>query len=278
MIANITQAIGILLRRFPCIHAGVKETFTKYLLKSQGIKTKYSFNLIGSDAMCSGEFEPEETHQIIDLLKGCNTFVNIGANVGYYSCLARSLGAKVIAFEPLNRNFQILKHNLQINNYSDIELFQIELGAKVSLSKIYGGGTSASLLKGWANNSTDYHELISTNTLDNMIGCRENNGRMLILIDVEGFEYEVLLGSSLILNKEPAPIWFVEICINEHQANGMTINPNLVRTFEKFFNAGYIAEKAGSDSGMISISDVLKWSRGEDLPKTHNFIFKKNNP
>lgn len=47
--------------------------------------------------MASGDFEPEETRLIQDLLQEVDTLVNIGANVGYYCCHALSLGKRVIA-------------------------------------------------------------------------------------------------------------------------------------------------------------------------------------
>ena len=43
------------------------------------------------------------------------TWADLGANVGAFTCLAASLGAKVYAFEPHPENFQLLEQNVKLN-------------------------------------------------------------------------------------------------------------------------------------------------------------------
>lgn len=66
----------------------------------------------------SGQWEPYESKLVSTLLAPGQTFIDIGANIGYYTLLAArrvgSLGS-VFAFEPEARNFGLLQRNLELN-------------------------------------------------------------------------------------------------------------------------------------------------------------------
>lgn len=58
-----------------------------------------------------GQYEPAETHLVKSLLRRGDTFVDAGANIGYYTALAASIVAptgSVIAFEPDPYCFELL--------------------------------------------------------------------------------------------------------------------------------------------------------------------------
>lgn len=224
--------------------------------------------------MESGEFEPEETKQVCTLLREAAVFVNVGANTGYYVCHARKLGKRVLAVEPLDQNVQLLQRNLIANGWNDVEVLPVALGDHVGLEKLYGGGTAASLVVGWAGAPTTHYRVVPVTTLDHLLGDRFAGEKMLILIDVEGFEVNVLRGAARQLARRPAPVWFVEICLDEHQPQGATVNPDLQATFELFWQHGYTAHKAGCESGPVTTEDVSDWAAGQNLPRTHNFMFQ----
>jgi tRNA/tmRNA/rRNA uracil-C5-methylase (TrmA/RlmC/RlmD family) len=74
------------------------------------------FDFIKQEFKKSGTWEPKTTDYIKKHLKKGQTFVDVGANVGYYSILASELGAKVIAFEPSKDNRELLEQNIKDNN------------------------------------------------------------------------------------------------------------------------------------------------------------------
>ena len=45
----------------------------------------------------------------------CPVWLDLGANIGTFSCLASSKGSRVIAFEPEPDNFELLEHNVALN-------------------------------------------------------------------------------------------------------------------------------------------------------------------
>ncbi len=67
-----------------------------------------------------GVYEPMETALLREYLKPGQTFVDVGANIGYYTLLAaRAVGPKgrVYAFEPDPANFKLLEKNTAANGY-----------------------------------------------------------------------------------------------------------------------------------------------------------------
>jgi hypothetical protein len=73
-------------------------------------------------AFFTGEYDSDLTEILSSLLKPDDYFLDIGANIGFYSVLigakirAMGGGGKVIAFEPFEGNFKRLIDSLNINN------------------------------------------------------------------------------------------------------------------------------------------------------------------
>jgi FkbM family methyltransferase len=66
-----------------------------------------------------GIWEPFETSLVLRLLRPGDVFVDVGANVGYFSVLAASVvGAQgaVFAFEPDPDNYRLLRANAELND------------------------------------------------------------------------------------------------------------------------------------------------------------------
>lgn len=266
--------IASLLRRFPLLHAAARGANIHRIVSRQPVKTPLGFRFAGPSAMENGSFEPQETKLINQLLERVEVFVNIGANTGYYVCLARSRGtSSVVAIEPLEQNVQLLQRNIKANDWDDVEILPVGLGSKVNLLKLYGGGTAASFIPGWAGAHSEVYRLVPVTTLDNVLSNRFLGKRLLIVMDVEGFELQVLQGAILQLARNPAPIWFVEICMSEHQPNGVKINPAVRATFELFEKHGYRAQLASDEASEVRRENWLDWSEGRNLPSTHNFLF-----
>lgn len=141
--------------------------------------------------------------EVTDLIKTClvksDVFIDIGANVGYYACMACSLGKYVVAVEPLELNLRYLLNNLQHNGWNDVEVFPLGLSSQPGVTKIFGSGTGASLVSGWAETSSAYCKIIPLSTLDIVLGQRFKGKQLLIKTDVEGAEYMLLKGSTQIL-------------------------------------------------------------------------------
>ena len=120
------------------------------------VRTPLGFLFTGDRGMMDGRFEAEETAFVREHLRDADVFINIGANIGYYTCLALQDNKPAVAVEPMPRNLRCLYHNIALNGWQErVEVFPLALGAKPGLMEIYGGGTTASLVKGWSGSWSD---------------------------------------------------------------------------------------------------------------------------
>ena len=139
---------------------------------------------------------------------------------------------------------------------------------------MWGSGTGASLVKGWAANPDTLVKLVPISTLDRILGAELNSKRSLILVDIEGAEKMMLEGAKNTLINNPRPIWIVEIASTEHQPAGVKFNPNFISTFKLFIDCGYkvyAIDEPHKALQMDSISDAVNL---KEKFRTNNFIFR----
>jgi FkbM family methyltransferase len=111
--------------------------------------------------MQNGNFEITETKILIKLFSQADIFVNVGANFGYYICIARNMGLRSIAIEPVPINQRILKQNIIENNWDqNVILHPIACGNSDGNITIYGEGTGASIIPGWAQNPSTLKHVV----------------------------------------------------------------------------------------------------------------------
>lgn len=237
--------------------------------------TPLGFRFAGNRAMELGTFEPEETELVRRLLEHSDAMINVGANIGYYCCLSIGAGKQVVAFEPIELNVRQLLKNLRANQWGGrAEVYPIALSSEVGVVEIYGSGTAASMVSGWAGIPRSDVRLVPASTLDLVIGTRFSGRSCLVIIDVEGAEHAVLQGAGALLHATPKPVWMVEIAVQEHQPEDHRVNPLLRQTFQKFWSAGYSAYTADQQLRLILETEVERAEvTGQSPFPTHNFLF-----
>jgi FkbM family methyltransferase len=238
------------------------------------VLTPLGFRIIGHPDMERGQYEMTEVEIVRKYLSSAEVFINVGANIGYYCCIARKAGKQVIAFEPIDLNLQYLYLNLKANGWDDVEVVPVAVSNRVGLTDIHGWGTGASLIHGWAGTPEGFSRTVPVSTLDTILGNRLVGKRCVFLVDVEGVERQVIEGAMNQLTLLPKPIWIVEISVTEHQPNGIAINPNLLATFELFWKNGYQASTVEEQPLIVSREEILAIieSRKSSF-NTHNFLF-----
>jgi FkbM family methyltransferase len=146
-----------------------------------------------------GVFERMETGLVSAWLKPGMVFVDVGANVGYYSLLAASLvGAqgRVVAVEPSPYAYQRLKQTITSGNLPNIAAVQLALGsANTTLDLPMPSET------GWIHSPSFFSDDVAKVNVKvrKLDDCMDEWGISvvdLIKIDVEGFELEVLRGAE----------------------------------------------------------------------------------
>jgi methyltransferase, FkbM family len=226
------------------------------------------------ELMRKGTFEPEETRILSAVFETVDVFIDVGANVGYYCCLALQKNKAVVAFEPQLQNLACLYQNLTSNGWQDkAEVFPLALSTSPGLLSLFGAsGPSASLVKHWAGYSSRFSQLVPTNTLDNVLSGRFADKRLVIKIDVEGAEFQVLEGALATIARRPKPIWLIEVCFREYHPAG--VNPDYLKIFQLFWASGYRCHAADDHCSPVLPGDVERWlSTGVRELNTFNYVF-----
>ncbi len=159
--------------------------------------------------MVNGSFEENETKIIKTLVPHFECFIDIGAHIGYYSCLIKQLNPKIaiIAFEPYSENIRSLEKNLKINNAKAI-IHPVGLGIKKENLILYGNDASASIIEKVYRQIPKKKTSVDIDKLDNYSGEIPTGSSVFIKIDVEGNEFFILKGSNQFI-KNIRPIGFI---------------------------------------------------------------------
>lgn len=89
--------------------------------------TMFLDSLDSSRLALHGIYEPYETQLVLNTVKKGDVVIDIGANIGYYTLIFAKLvgeNGKVLAFEPDPTNFELLKKNINVNGYHNVDLQQ----------------------------------------------------------------------------------------------------------------------------------------------------------
>lgn len=260
---------------------GLRELFKTHLFYSGRARTLpqgfrfVATNSHGHKLMLDGSFELDEAEVFLTQLDACDVFVDVGANIGYYTCMARSRGKQVIALEPMPFNLRFLFSNLQLNGWEEqVEVFPLGAGAGPGFAELYSGSsTGASLVKGWAFSTGVIHRTIAINSLDNLFADRFAGRKVFVKIDIEGAEHAALRGATKLMSQTPAPVFAVEITLDQFYPGSK--NPHFADSFKLFFDLGYRACIAQPPMTPVTQADVEAWFSGQKSTQLYNFLFVK---
>lgn len=145
--------------------------------------------------MFLGLFEPAETRLVRRLLSPGDTFVDVGAHIGWFTTVAsRCVGSsgRVIACEPYPENLAVLRANLELNACSNVAVVCSAIGAAQGTVTLASSGDSGSVTAlDWANQGRVTVPMVR---LDDVA---EAHGPIALLkMDVEGWESHVLEGAT----------------------------------------------------------------------------------
>jgi FkbM family methyltransferase len=143
-------------------------------------------------------YEPITTLVLQELVRPGDTFMDVGANIGFYSLIlsANRPGLQVIAFEPNPKAHGLLKANAAANQLCQIVCAPLAISdtTGTALLHLSASDMSASLRRDFDFHPTDTVE-VRTTTLDNYLLHARTQGRLAIKVDVEGHEAAFFRGA-----------------------------------------------------------------------------------
>ena len=190
--------------------------------KNKLILGKYEFQTIKNDQGISTELqiyeshEPLTTHLIINELKQDMVCIDLGSNIGYYAVIESNIigeSGKIFAIEPSPINFPILKLNLENQKKNNFVAYTIGIGDKnEEMEFIISAKSNWSRIRmnNEKINSEDKVIKIPVKTLNSFVNENDIKKIDILRMDVEGFEYSILLGANEVLEKFK-PKLFIEI-------------------------------------------------------------------
>jgi FkbM family methyltransferase len=161
------------------------------------------------------DFEVPAMTTLFSLMKQGDWIVDIGANMGAVTLAAADRvgpAGHVFSFEPHPDNFRRLRHNVSLNNYSNLTLIQKGLGERATtLPMTTEREDNKGLYRVEELPKKGNAALVEVVTLDEYLMDQGPLSHIdLIKIDVEGYEMKVLAGAKNTIQRF-RPTLFVEV-------------------------------------------------------------------
>jgi FkbM family methyltransferase len=164
--------------------------------------------VIGRGIAAQRVYEPAVTRAVEAVLRPGMAFLDVGANIGYFSLLAASCvgpGGKVFAFEPSQTNVKLLHASRVLNGFDNVQIFPLAAGRDWELS-FYDGSHSNGWVSPIASKPEDLlpRAVVLAAPLAAILPADRRID--MIKIDVEGAEYQALQGARAVIERDHPPI------------------------------------------------------------------------
>ncbi|MCP5523927.1 MAG: FkbM family methyltransferase [Verrucomicrobiales bacterium] len=189
----------------------------------------------------------EELAFLAEHCRGAGTFLDVGANVGFYSLAMISRGAgRALAVEPLPTAFGRMTFNIQANGFEErIQAVQAALGAErttVRITEMTGDLGGSSIVKGNLPGRSIEVPLLP---LGELLQERSFSRVDAMKIDVEGMEDRVL---APFFAKAPRTLWPQAVVI-EH-THGEDWREDILEIMQR---AGYRSVRKNRSNALLTL-------------------------
>lgn len=200
------------------------------------IKMRLDINsYMGGSIFWCGFHHVNEIIYLNNFLKNDMVFIDIGANQGEFSLFAASklIKGKVISFEPVGYQYNMLKKNIELNNFNNVEINKFGLSNRTESLPIYTSSNSdlhsgvheglSTLFK--SESRSELQETVQLKVFDE-IYFEFLNRLDFVKIDIEGAELFALKGMIKTLSKFKPDI-LIEISEETFKAAGYDVKEML---------------------------------------------------
>ena len=190
-----------------------------YLLDPEQMSQRFMLN----DFTAGRLYEAETSNFIGSLLQPGDTFIDIGAHVGYFSMLAAALvgptGA-VFSFEPDATNYAHLIDHIEVNRATSIRPMHMAVGATPGVAEFFVNADNDGGHALWEVGRHPFNERsresptsrrVYVTSLDHIFADRDMSRLRAIKIDAEGAEFAILVGARGLLRQYRVPFVIAEV-------------------------------------------------------------------
>ena len=202
------------LRRICHYHVTERAGEVLFVLRGRRISLPISSPVFKEMAFSRHEC-PTTTVFLKHVLPG-DTIWDVGANIGYYTCLAATLAGeegRVVAIEPNPENFRLLSDNVAALRFHNVSLIRTALADYEGEAQMQNADrvTSESSLVISGMGDSDRPNVVSVITGDILSTTHNAPLPDFVKIDVEGFEHEALRGLKGVLAHPRCTKLFCEV-------------------------------------------------------------------
>ena len=168
-------------------------------------------------------YEAETSHFIGSILSPGDTFVDIGAHVGYFSMLASALvgpAGRVHAFEPEASNHAHLLEHMELNGATNLLPNFMAVGAAPGIARFHVNADNDGGHALWEVGRHPFNERsrarpttrrVCLTSLDHYFAERDVSRLKAIKMDAEGAEHSILQGGRDVIARSGVPFIVSEI-------------------------------------------------------------------
>ena len=219
-----------------------------------------------------GYYEKEVGDLLKKILRQKDVFIDIGANIGYFSLLSATISpsAKVISFEPVKDLFQKIKENVSINDCKNIVAINAAVGETNEQRELFLSTPDNLGMSSFQQpeNYAGRKENVEVIAIDDWFKTSGLTKVDLIKLDIEGSELAALKGMRSVL-EEQRPVLIAEI--NPETLSLFGLNQSDIYNYLNQLNF---------DRYLISENARLEQLNSNEINQTINVLFihkdKKN--
>jgi FkbM family methyltransferase len=172
----------------------------------------------------SGLPEWDEMRFLQRVLRPTDGFLDIGANVGFYTVLASTIVTQgpLLAFEANPRNQSVLREQVKLNQLANVEVFAVALGNSTGELSFFNSGRDGGSIACESDPSTN-RITVPCSRLDDCLSGRHLPDYVVAKMDVEGCEALILEGAAETMQSGRIAVWLFELndlALRKHGASG----------------------------------------------------------
>lgn len=188
------------LRPYPLrktANAIIRKTLPKQVRFGSVVTVLNPNDPVVSGALAFRVYEKNEAAFLKRVFFSGMVFLDIGANVGYYTALAgHAAGAagRILALEPDPESYSYLTQTIEANGFTNVTPFQIAASDEIGSAQLHISGDNRGDNRLYANELASDIVTVSTTTVDVLLRQAGITSVDVIKMDVQGAEGRVLSG------------------------------------------------------------------------------------
>ena len=167
--------------------------------------------------------EWDEMNFLLRILRPSDGFLDIGANVGFYTVLASTIvEGPLLAFEANPRNLEVLREQVTLNHLANAQVFGTALGNITGELSFFDSGRETGSIASEKDAGARLITVPCSRLDDCLAGCSLPEC-VVAKMDVEGCESLILEGAVGVLSSGRIAVWLFELneaALRKHGGSG----------------------------------------------------------